>query len=131
MYQARHDRIDQFGGTLAKDLGSAVLKAEAIYTRGRSYGVTRLDDDDGVVRQNTLDVVGGLDFTLRDDTRFNVQLFNRTFFDHDPDIIYTESQDGNLSRFHRPTGDRKPIKPSPPPGEPAYRFNWTSPLVIS
>ncbi len=49
----------------------------------------------------------------------------------DPDTIYTESQDGNLSRFHRPTGDRKPIRPTPPPGEPPYRFNWTSPLVIS
>jgi photosystem II stability/assembly factor-like uncharacterized protein len=49
----------------------------------------------------------------------------------DPDTIYTESQDGTLSRFHRPTGDRKAIKPTPPPGEPPYRFNWTSPLVIS
>jgi photosystem II stability/assembly factor-like uncharacterized protein len=49
----------------------------------------------------------------------------------DPDTIYTESQDGNLSRFHRPTGDRKPIRPTPPPGEAPYRFNWTSPLAIS
>ena len=49
----------------------------------------------------------------------------------DPDTIYTESQDGTLSRFHRPTGDRKPIKPTAPPGEPAYRFNWTAPIVIS
>ena len=50
---------------------------------------------------------------------------------NDPDTIYTESQDGNLSRFHRPTGDRKPIRPTAPAGEPPYRFNWTSPLVIS
>jgi photosystem II stability/assembly factor-like uncharacterized protein len=50
---------------------------------------------------------------------------------NDPDTIYTESQDGNLSRFHRPTGDRKPIRPVPPAGDAAYRFNWTSPIVIS
>jgi photosystem II stability/assembly factor-like uncharacterized protein len=50
---------------------------------------------------------------------------------NDPDTIYTESQDGNLSRFHRPTGDRKPIRPAAPAGEPPYRFNWTSPLVVS
>jgi photosystem II stability/assembly factor-like uncharacterized protein len=50
---------------------------------------------------------------------------------NDPDTIYTESQDGNLSRFHRPTGDRKPIRPTPPAGEAPYRFNWTSPIVIS
>ena len=44
-------------------------------------------DDDGVVRQDTLDVVGGLDFPLPADARLNVQLFERTFFDHDPDIV--------------------------------------------
>jgi photosystem II stability/assembly factor-like uncharacterized protein len=49
----------------------------------------------------------------------------------DSNIIYTESQDGNLSRFHRPTGDRKPIRPVAPPGEAPYRFNWTSPIAIS
>ncbi|MEZ5293844.1 MAG: hypothetical protein R2745_22365 [Vicinamibacterales bacterium] len=49
----------------------------------------------------------------------------------DPDTVYTESQDGTLSRFHRPTGDRKSIKPAAPAGEPAYRFNWTTPIVIS
>lgn len=49
----------------------------------------------------------------------------------DPAVVYTESQDGNLSRFHRPTGDRKPIRPVAPPGDAPYRFNWTSPIVIS
>jgi photosystem II stability/assembly factor-like uncharacterized protein len=49
----------------------------------------------------------------------------------DPTTIYTESQDGNLSRFHRPTGDRKPIRPTPPSGEAPYRFNWTAPIVVS
>jgi photosystem II stability/assembly factor-like uncharacterized protein len=49
----------------------------------------------------------------------------------DANTIYTESQDGNLSRFHRPTGDRKPIRPVAPPGEAPYRFNWTSPIAIS
>ena len=94
IYQARHDRIDQVGGTLAKDLGPAVFKAETVYTSGRSYNVLRLDDDDGVVRQNTLDIVGGLDFSLPSDTRLNVQVFNRTFFHHDPDIIYKRNEPG-------------------------------------
>jgi hypothetical protein len=94
VYQPRHDRIDQFGGTLAKDLGPAVFKAEAVFTRGRSYNVLRLEDNDGVVRQNTLDIVGGLDFPLPADTRLNVQVFNRTFFDHDPDILYKRNEPG-------------------------------------
>jgi hypothetical protein len=94
VYQARHDRIQQVGGTLAKDLGPAVFKAEMVYTRGRSYNVFRLSDDDGVVKQDTLDVVGGLDFALPVDTRLDVQLFARTFFDHDPDIIYERHEPG-------------------------------------
>jgi nicotinamidase-related amidase len=94
VYQARHDRIDQWGGTLAKDFGSVVFKAETVYTRGRSYSVLRPDDLDGVVRQNTLDVVGGVDFTPTSDTRVNVQLFERAFFDHDPDIIPKRHEPG-------------------------------------
>jgi photosystem II stability/assembly factor-like uncharacterized protein len=49
----------------------------------------------------------------------------------DPDTIYTESQGGNIVRFHRKTGDRKTIKPHARPGEAAYRFNWTAPIVVS
>jgi hypothetical protein len=94
LYQARHDRIDQWGGTLAKDLGPAVFKAETVYTHGRGYNVLRLDDDDGIVQQNTLDIVGGLDFALPSDTRLNLQLFERTFFNHDPDIIPKRNESG-------------------------------------
>ncbi len=86
-YQARHERIRQAGGTLAKDLGSFVLKAEAIYTNGRRYNVTDATDADGVAKQNTLDWVVGLDFNPGADTRLNTQLFQRIYFDHDPRII--------------------------------------------
>jgi hypothetical protein len=94
VYQARHDRIQQVGGTIAKDLGPAVFKAETVFTRGRSYNVLRLSDDDGVVRQNTLDVVAGLDFALPEEARLNLQLFDRTFFDHDPDIVPKRHEPG-------------------------------------
>jgi hypothetical protein len=94
LFQARHDRIDQWGGTLAMDLGPAVFKAEAVYTRGRSYNVLRPDDEDGVVRQNTLDLVGGLDFALPQEARLNVQVFDRAFFDHDPDIVPRRHESG-------------------------------------
>lgn len=94
IYQARHDRIEQVGGTLAKDFGQVVFKAESVYTSGRSYNVLRLDDEDGVVRQNTLDLVGGLDFDLPRDTRLDLQLFNRTFFNHDRDILFDRNESG-------------------------------------
>ncbi|MEO8410279.1 MAG: DUF1302 family protein, partial [Propionivibrio sp.] len=45
IYEARHDRINQFGATLSKDLGPVMLKGEAVYTRGRQFPVLRLADD--------------------------------------------------------------------------------------
>ncbi len=93
-YQARHDRIQQIGGTVAKDLGSFVLKGEAVYTHGRQFNVTNLTDSDGVVPQNTLDWVASLDFDLPAETRLNLQLFQRVFFNHNPDIISDKHENG-------------------------------------
>lgn len=87
IFQPRHDKIDQAGATVTKDLGSAVLKTELVYTRGRQFNVTRLSDPDGLVRQNTLDYAIGLDFTPTADTRMNVQFLQRIFFAHDADIV--------------------------------------------
>lgn len=93
-YQLRHDRIHQAGGTLAKDLGNVVLKAEAIYTGGRRYNVTDATDADGVVKQNTLDWVVGLDFNPGADTRLNTQFFQRIYFNHNPNIIPDHLENG-------------------------------------
>jgi hypothetical protein len=94
VFEARHDRISQFGSTLGKDFGSVVLKAEAIYTRGRQFNVLRAADPDGVVPQTTLDWVTGLDFSFDGGTRLNLQLFQRVHFDHDPDLIPKRRESG-------------------------------------
>ena len=94
VYQARHDRIEQYGGTVAKDFGAVVLKGEAVYTHGRQFSVLRLTDTNGVVPQNTLDWAIGLDFSLPADTRLNVQVFQRDFFSHDADLISDEHESG-------------------------------------
>lgn len=93
-FEPRHDRINQTGGTLAKDFGSAVFKGEAVYTRGRKFGALDPFVVDGLVAQNTLDWAGGLDFTLPADTRFNVQLFQRVYFDHSPKIVPEARENG-------------------------------------
>lgn len=94
IYEARHERINQFGSTMAKDFGSFVLKGEAVYTRGRQYSVLRLSEADGLVPQNTLDWALGLDFTLPADTRLNIQIFQRDYFNHDPDLISDKQENG-------------------------------------
>lgn len=94
VFTPRHDRIWQAGGTLGKDLGPAVAKAEVIYTEGRSFNVTRLTEPTGVVPQNTLDYVLGLDFSFGQSTRLNLQAFDRVFRRHDPDLIFDQHEGG-------------------------------------
>ncbi|BBP05683.1 hypothetical protein TPL01_24930 [Sulfuriferula plumbiphila] len=87
VFTPSHDRIWQTGGTVAKDLGSFVLKAEAVYTSGRSYNTLSAADINGVVKQNTLDWIVGLDFNPTAQTRINTQFYQRVYFNHDPNII--------------------------------------------
>jgi hypothetical protein len=94
VYTPRHDRIWQLGTTLGKDMGFTVAKAEAIYTAGRRFNVTRLAEPGGVVAQDTLDYVFGFDFTLPRDARLNLQYFDRVFFDHDPDLVHEPHERG-------------------------------------
>ena len=49
----------------------------------------------------------------------------------DPNIVYTESQYGNASRYDRKSGQRISIKPFPGEGELTYRWNWDTPILIS
>ncbi len=48
-----------------------------------------------------------------------------------PDIVYSEWQEGNLVRYDRKTGEIVYIQPQPARGEPWDRFNWDSPILIS
>lgn len=94
-YEARHDRISQIGGTLAKDFGSVVLKAEGVHTKGRGLTVLRLADADGLARQNTFDWALGLDFALPAETRLNVQFFQSLITSaRDPDLIQHKRENG-------------------------------------
>jgi len=48
-----------------------------------------------------------------------------------PDIIYSEWQQGNLVRFDRKTGEIVYIQPQPAANEESERFNWDAPILIS
>jgi photosystem II stability/assembly factor-like uncharacterized protein len=49
----------------------------------------------------------------------------------DPNTIYANMQNGNMVRFDRRTGERVSIQPQPVKGDPAMRWNWDAPLVVS
>ncbi len=48
-----------------------------------------------------------------------------------PKILYSEWQQGNLTRVDRTTGERVYIQPQPQPGDPVERFNWDAPILVS
>jgi photosystem II stability/assembly factor-like uncharacterized protein len=49
----------------------------------------------------------------------------------DDNIVYAQWQYGGLTRFDKKSGESLDIKPIEKAGEPAYRWNWDAPLVIS
>ena len=77
----------------------------------------------GIVNHDWFQVLGGDGFVAIPDIR-------------DPKIIYTESQDGNIIRRNKLTGESKSIRPTPfnvvnaTKGE-QYRFHWDTPLMQS
>ncbi|MEK9530624.1 MAG: glycosyl hydrolase [Flavobacteriaceae bacterium] len=48
-----------------------------------------------------------------------------------PDIVYAQSQQGNLHRVDRTTGEAVYIRPQNALDEPYERFNWDSPILVS
>ncbi|WP_374262853.1 DUF1302 family protein [Zoogloea sp.] len=84
-FQPRHERISQAGGTVAKDLGDFVLKGELVHTRGRKFNaVDPTVVQNGLIDQDTIDYVVGVDIPAFRDGRINLQYFARRMLDYDP-----------------------------------------------
>jgi photosystem II stability/assembly factor-like uncharacterized protein len=48
-----------------------------------------------------------------------------------PNIIYSQSQEGEIHRIDMITGEKVYIKPQPGPDEPYERNNWDAPILVS
>ncbi len=49
----------------------------------------------------------------------------------DPDILYLQTQQGNLWRYDRTSEEALDIQPQPEPGDAPERWNWDTPILIS
>ena len=49
----------------------------------------------------------------------------------DPNILYFETQQGDLYRHDRRSEEALSIRPQPAPGDPPERWNWDSPVLVS
>ena len=72
----------------------------------------------GIRNSDWFHVVGGDGFQTRVDP-------------DDPNIVYSQSQYGNLVRYNRQTHERINIQPLPESGAAPLRWHWNSPLLIS
>ena len=93
-YTPVHERVARMGGTFAKDVGTALLKGEIIYTRDRPFGVLRFSEPNGLVPADLLDYVVGIDYTTDQSLRFNFQFFGRYFTRYDQDFVPDRHETG-------------------------------------
>jgi photosystem II stability/assembly factor-like uncharacterized protein len=57
--------------------------------------------------------------------------FGCAFDSADANLVYAESQSGDLYRLDLNSGQIKMLRPAPAEGQAGFRFNWDSPLVAS
>lgn len=94
LFEPIHKRIHQLGTTLAKDLGPMVLKAEAVFTKDRLFSTADTSYANSLVKQDTLDYIVGLEWSFPQETRLNIQLFQRWFTNHNAGLVPSELESG-------------------------------------
>ena len=81
-------------------------------------GPSRTNSASGILNADWFVTVGGDGFESQVDPT-------------DPNIVYSQWQYGGLIRFDRRTGEAFDIKPQEGKNEPALRWNWDAPLLLS
>jgi hypothetical protein len=104
VYTPEHDWIHQYGATLSKDFGSVLLKAEGVLTRDRR--VLTSDPVNSLVRQDMVDYAIGLDFPFEDESRFNVQYFERYHIDRPSNLLPAKRENGMSLLYNHKFAER-------------------------
>ena len=81
-------------------------------------GPSRTTDRAGIANEDWFVTTGGDGFETQVDPK-------------DPNIVYSESQDGGLVRFDRASGEEVDIKPREKRDQKPFVFNWDCPILIS
>ncbi|MCV2217510.1 DUF1302 family protein [Thauera sp. Sel9] len=99
-----HERIRQIGGTFSKDMGSFVLKGEAVHTSGRSLSTFLEGGRIGLEKTDMLDYAFGVDVPYRDVWRLNLQYFARWLDRHDERMGFDREERGVTFQVVREIG---------------------------
>jgi photosystem II stability/assembly factor-like uncharacterized protein len=109
--------LGQFYG-VAVDMRQPYRVYGGLQDNGSWGGPSATDSAEGITLADWKRVGGGDGFQCQADPS-------------DPDTIYCETQYGGLRRVSLKGGRPKLIRPRAPEGQPAYRFNWNAPLLLS
>jgi photosystem II stability/assembly factor-like uncharacterized protein len=82
------------------------------------HGPSRTLNVQGILNSDWLITVGGDGYDCAIDPE-------------DPNIIYSEWQNGGIMRYDRRNGELIDIQPQPEKGEESLRWNWDAPILIS
>jgi len=83
-----------------------------------SWGGPAISKNGGTLNEDWLSIGSGDGFVCQVDQQ-------------DPDLIYSESQNGSISRRHLKTGERASIRPARSATSGTVRFNWNTPFILS
>lgn len=81
-------------------------------------GPSATNSKNGIVNSDWINLGGGDGFYC-------------VFEPEDPNVLYAESQQGELHRINLRSGAFKRLRPEPAEGQTAFRFNWDAPLMGS
>lgn len=79
-------------------------------------GPSRTWSKDGILNSDWTQIGGGDGFYC-------------VFDSQAPNLVYAESQQGEVHRFDLATGEKRTLKPREAEGQQAFRFHWNAPLV--
>lgn len=100
------------------DLGTPYRICGGLQDNLNWVGPSRTPTKEGILNSDWINVGGGDGFSC-------------VFDPNDPNVVYAESQEGELHRFDLGSGAMKTLKPEPNEGQPRFRFHWNAPLVGS
>jgi photosystem II stability/assembly factor-like uncharacterized protein len=109
--------IAQFYG-VAADMSKPFRVYGGLQDNGSWGGPVATDRPEGIILEDWKRIGGGDGFRCQVDPT-------------NPDIVYSELQYGSPQRLDLKAGRPKRIRPAPPMGQPAYRFNWNTPMLLS
>ncbi len=103
---------------VAYDLRSPYVVCGGLQDNNTWCGPSAVRSADGIANDDWFVIGGGDGFQAQMDPT-------------DARILYAESQDGRMNRVDRISNERKSIRPEPAEGQPPYRWNWDTPMVLS